>query len=178
MINDNKLLDAPILLFILIFYMIFTRKKNKTKINIKGKTTWIQYPSYHVIIRRSKAQISNMVIPISQGYKNNIYFINKYCSSTRLFFQKRTDVKSFYTKYGLCPLFPFDNPDVILLSRVKRQYFRQVFLFLGSDVIFFNTSLTNDVCRHVSFYRKGSMSKKRSSNTKQIWIMSIIVFFW
>jgi hypothetical protein len=75
------------------------------------------------------------------------------------FLQKRTDVKSLNTKYGLCPLFLFDNSDVTLLFRVKRQHFRRVSYFLGTDVIFFYVSM-NIVCQHVCFlYRKGPMSK-------------------
>ena len=58
----------------------------------------------------------------------------------------------------------FGNPDVILLFRDKRQYFRRVSYFLGTDVIF-NVSSMNIVCRHVSFfYRKRTDVK--SLNTK------------
>ena len=82
------------------------KKTKKTKINIKGITTRVQHPSYHVIVHGSKAQFSSMVIPISQRYQNNFGFINENCLSTCLFYlQKRTDVKNLNTKYGLCPLF-------------------------------------------------------------------------
>ena len=137
---------------------MYVKKTKKPKINIKGITTRVQHPFYHVIIRGSKAQFSSMVIPISQRYQHN-FFMNDIVCQHVSFLQKRTDVKSINTKYGLCPLFLFDNSDVTLLFRVKRQHFRRVSYFSGTDVIFFYVSM-NIVCQHVSFlYRKGPMSK-------------------
>jgi hypothetical protein len=150
-------------------------KQKKPKINIKGITTRVQHPSYHVIVHGSKAQVSSMVIPISQLYQNNFCFINEYCLSTRLFLQKRTDVKSLNTKYGLCPLFLFGNSDVTLLFRVKRQHFRWVSYFLGTDVIFLTYLLwTLFVDTSVFFLQK----KDRFPKFKyKIWIMSIVSFW-
>ena len=130
----------------------------KTKINIKRITTRVQHPSYHVIVRGFKAQFSSMVIPISQRYQHNFLWMNIVCRHVS-FLQKRTDVKSLNIKYGLCPLFLFDNSDVTLLFRVKRQHFRRVFYFLGTDVIFLRVYEHCLSTRFFFFYRKGPMSK-------------------
>ena len=75
-----------------------------------------------------------MVIPISQRYQNNFCFINENCLSTCLFYlQKRTDVKNLI---WIMSIISFGNLDVILFFRDKRQYFRRVSYFLGTDIIF------------------------------------------
>ena len=59
----------------------------------------------------------------------------------------------------------FGNPDVILLFRDKRQYFRQVSYFLGTDVIFWRVSYEYYLStRLFFFYRKRNNVK--SLNTK------------
>ena len=143
---------------------MYVVKQKKPKINIKGITTQVQHPSYHVIVHGSKAQFLSMVIPISQGYQNNFFYINEYCLSTRLFFLEKDRCQKF--KYQICikSIISFGNPDVTLLFKDKRQYFRRVSYFLGTDVIF-DVSPMNIVCRHVSlFYRKRTDVK--SLNTK------------
>jgi hypothetical protein len=134
------------------------KKTKKPKINIKGITTCVQHPSYHVIVHGSKAQFSSMVIPISQLYQNNFCFINENCLSTCLFYlQKRTDVKNLI---WIMSIISFGNLDVILFFRDKRQYFRRVSYFLGTDVIFWHVSYEYCLSTRLFFLqKKGPMSK-------------------
>jgi hypothetical protein len=68
----------------------------------------------------------------------------------------------------------FGNPDVILLFRDKRQYFRQVSYFLGTDVTFWRISYEYCLSTRLFYLQK----KDRCQKFKyQIWIMSIIISF-
>jgi hypothetical protein len=167
-----------LVVFLIFFIYISTCKiffvccKTKTKINIKRITTRVQHPSYHVIVRGSKAQFSSMVISISQRYQHNFLWMNIVCRHVS-FLQKRTDVKSLNIKYGLCPLFLFDNSDVTLLFTVKRQHFRRVFYFLGTDVIFLRVYEHCLSTRLFFFTEKDRCQKFKY----KIWIMSIVSFW-
>jgi hypothetical protein len=69
----------------------------------------------------------------------------------------------------------FGNPYVILLFRDKRQYFRQVSYFLGTDVIFWRVSYEYCLSTRLFFFLQ---KKERCQKFKyQKWIMSIIISF-
>ena len=91
-----------------------------------------------------------------------------------LLFTEKDRCQKFKYQIWIMSIISFGNPDVILLFRDKRQYFRRVSYFLGTDVIL-DVSPMNIVCRHVSFFLQ---KKNRCQKFKyQIWIMSIIISF-
>ena len=75
-----------------------------------------------------------------------------------------TDIKSLNTKYGLCPLFLFDNSNVTLLFSVKRQHFRRISYFLGTDVIFLH--VYEHCCSTRLFFFLQKRTDVKSLNTK------------
>jgi hypothetical protein len=53
-----------------------------------------------------------------------------------LLFIEKDRCQKFKYQIWIMSIISFGNPDVILIFRDKRQYFRQVSYFLGTDVIF------------------------------------------
>jgi len=89
-------------------------------------------------------------------------------------FTEEDQCQKFKYQIWIMSTISFGNPDVILLFRDKRQYFRRVSYFLGTDVSFWRVFYEYCLSTHLFFLQK----KDRCQKFKyQIWIMSIIISF-